>query len=69
MEPTKKINLEKAYLGKRIRINHLNGEDKRYDGKEGDVCFVDGIGQLHGTWGGLAVIPEEDDFEIINHNI
>lgn len=65
----KEVVYTAKYLGKRIRINHLNGEDKRYDGKEGDVRFVDDIGQLHGTWGGLAVIPEEDDFEIINHNI
>jgi hypothetical protein len=29
------------------------------------IEHIDGIGQLHGTWGGLAVIPEADDFEII----
>ena len=33
-----------------------------YNGKEGEVTLIDGIGQLHGTWGGLAVIPGEDDF-------
>ena len=27
--------------------------------------FYIGIGQLYGTWGSLAVIPEADDFEII----
>lgn len=53
-------------LGDKIRIIHLQGEDGRYDGKEGVVEYIDGIGQLHGTWGGLAIIPEEDEFEILN---
>lgn len=51
--------------GDRIRIIHLSGEDGRYDGKEGTVTSIDCIGQLHGTWGGLAVIPEEDLYEVI----
>lgn len=37
----------------------------RYNGKEGVVEHVDGIGQLHGTWGGLAVIPEVDTFVVV----
>ena len=53
-------------IGSKIRINHLNGEDDRYDGKEGTIEFIDSIGQLHGTWGGLAIIPEEDDFTVID---
>ena len=52
-------------VGQRIHIIHLQGEDNRYDGKEGVIEHIDGIGQLHGTWGGLAVIPEEDNFYII----
>lgn len=52
-------------VGDKIRIIHLAGEDNRYDGKEGVITYIDGIGQLHGTWGGLAVIPTEDEFEII----
>ena len=51
--------------GQRIRIIHLEGEDSRYDGKEGVIEHIDGIGQLHGTWGGLAIIPEADKFQII----
>ena len=53
-------------VGDRIRIKHL--EDPYaigYDGQEGVVELIDDIGQLHGTWGGLAVIPELDEFEII----
>ena len=53
-------------IGTRIRIIHLSSEDNRYDGKEGIVEYIDDIGQLHGTWGGLAIIPEEDDFIVIS---
>lgn len=55
-------------VGDKIRIIHLRGEDNRYDGKEGVITHIDSIGQLHGSWGGLAVIPEEDEFEIITTN-
>ena len=51
--------------GDKIRIIHLEGEDNSYDGKEGTVEHIDSIGQLHGTWGELAIIPGVDDFEII----
>mgnify|MGYP003319795936 CR=1 FL=1 len=52
-------------IGTKIRINHLQNENNLYDGREGVVEYIDGIGQLHGTWGGLAVIPEEDEFKIL----
>lgn len=55
-------------IGDRIRIIRL--EDRyvgdSYNGREGVVRYIDSMGQLHGTWGGLAVIPEEDEYEIIN---
>ena len=38
-----------------------------YNRKEGTVNFIDDEGQLHGTWGGLAVIPGLDQFEIIKN--
>ena len=52
-------------VGQKVRIIHLEGEDTRYDGKEGVIEDIDAIGQLHGTWGGLAIIPEADDFRVI----
>lgn len=52
--------------GKKIKIVHLQGENGRYDGREGVVEHIDSLGQLHGTWGGLAVIPEVDEF-IVTH--
>lgn len=54
--------------GVKIRIIHLMGEDNNYDGREGVIDYVDVIGQLHGSWGDLAIIPETDDFEIIQQN-
>lgn len=52
-------------VGDKIIIIAMQGEPA-YTGKSGVVTRIDSLGQLHGTWGGLAVIPEEDDFQIIN---
>ena len=60
-----KESLENLYLGKTIRIINLQGEGDRYAGKTGKVTHIDDIGQLHGDWGGLAVIPDVDSFEIV----
>ena len=51
-------------VGQKIRILEMDGEP-HYTGKEGVVKHIDDMGQLHGTWGGLAVIPETDSYEII----
>jgi hypothetical protein len=53
-------------IGKEIHIIHLKDEGPDYDDRFGQVEYVDDEGQLHGSWGGLAVIPEEDDFVVIN---
>ena len=50
--------------GDKIRIIEMVGEP-HYTGKEGIVNHIDDIGQIHGTWGGCAIIPEQDTFEII----
>lgn len=52
--------------GDKIRIIHLQGEDSRYDGKTGEVTHIDDIGDIWGTWGGLAIIPGVDEYEIIS---
>lgn len=62
----KQLFIMQVKIGDRIRINHLSEEDDRYDGREGIVESIDGIGQLHGTWGGLAIIPNEDDFDVFS---
>ena len=61
--PERKRRLLGSYkVGDRIHIIHLHGEDTSYDGREGSITYIDDIGQLHGDWGGLAVIPTEDEF-------
>ena len=51
-------------IGDRIRIIEMSGEP-HYCGREGVVTSIDSIGQLHGTWGGLAVIPGVDVFKVV----
>lgn len=58
-------------IGDKIRIIKMDdnaGKDLQaheYNGREGVITLIDALGQLHGTWGGLAVNPEIDTFEII----
>lgn len=56
-------------IGDVIHINHLQGEDTSKDGKEGIIKAIDDMGQLHGTWGSVAIIPGVDDFDIIKPEI
>jgi len=54
----------KHYIGKRLRITNMEGEPN-YAGKEGVCNYVDSMGQLHGSWGGLAIQPEHDSFKVV----
>lgn len=59
-----------VHEGDTIRITKFDdpySSKGSYVGKEGVVEHIDDAGQLHGTWGGLAVIPGEDGFVVINH--
>ena len=51
-------------VGTRIRILNMQDEPQ-YTGRTGYVTHIDSIGQLHGTWGGLAVDLDVDDIEVI----
>ena len=51
-------------IGDKIKIIYMSGEPQ-YTGKEGIVRSIDDMGQIHGSWGGLALVPGEDSFEII----
>jgi hypothetical protein len=53
-------------VGDWIRIINMSGEPL-YTGRIGQITHIDDIGQLHGTWGGLALVPDEDQFEIIDN--
>jgi hypothetical protein len=50
-------------VGDTIEILEMKGEPE-YSGRVGKVEHIDDIGQLHGTWGGLAVC-DEDNFIVI----
>ena len=58
--------MEKVESGDTIRIIRMNddgGKDlqaRMYNGRSGVVEHIDSICHLHGTWGGLAVIPGVD---------
>ena len=51
-------------VGDKIRIIHMDGEPQ-YSGKTGIVKHIDDIGQIHGSWGGCALIPSVDEYEIV----
>lgn len=51
-------------IGDKIKILDMQGEHA-YKGKVGVVKYIDDMGQLHGTWGGCAVIVEIDHIEVI----
>lgn len=51
-------------IGDKIKIIQMEGEPK-YEGREGVVKYIDDLGQLHGTWGGCALIPGTDQFELV----
>ena len=51
-------------IGDKIKIIHMYGE-LDYTDKVGEVYSIDDWGQIHGSWGGCALIPEVDEFEVI----
>ena len=50
-------------IGDTIYIEYIEGEPQ-YTGRIGIVRSIDDMGQLHGSWGGLAVIPGIDRYVI-----
>lgn len=61
-KPPKKIVIPQ--VGDTIEIRYLAGITS-YIGKVGVVQKIDSMGQLHGTWGELVVVPGEDRYKII----
>lgn len=55
-----------AKVGDTIRINFMDDPyATNYVGRTGKVTRIDDMGQIHGTWGGCALIPGVDSFEVI----
>lgn len=51
-------------IGDKIRINYMKDEPQM-TGIEGTVRLIDDMGQIHGTWSGLAIVPDMDEYEVI----
>ena len=51
-------------VGDAIVIISMDGEPQ-HEGKIGRVTSIDDMGQLHGTWGGCAIIPNLDSYRVI----
>ena len=56
--------MEKVQIGDTIKIIKMDGEPQ-YTNREGVVTHIDDAGQIHGTWGGCAIIPKVDTYIIL----
>lgn len=60
---------QEYHIGDRIRIDDLKDiRSGDYNGRTGTIEHIDSIGQLHGTWGGLALIPGIDGITVIKNS-
>lgn len=55
--------MNQVKVGDFITVLHMEGEPQ-YEGRCGIVTHIDAIGQIHGTWGGCALIPNIDSFKV-----
>lgn len=54
----------KVKVGDKIYIEWMDGEPQ-YAGRTGIVKHIDDMGQIHGTWGGCALIPGQDSYRLL----
>lgn len=59
-----KTNTSLPKIGDVIKIINMKDEPQ-YTGKTGIVKKIDDAGQIHGTWGGCAIIPNIDEYLIL----
>lgn len=55
------MNVIDVKVGDKLKIISMDGEPQ-YTGKEGIITHIDDIGQIHGTWGGCALISGIDSY-------
>ena len=60
------VEVNTVKIGTKIKIVSMDGEP-HYTGREGVVTHIDDAGQIHGTWGGCAIIPEVDQFVVLEN--
>ena len=58
----------KAKVGDNIKIIEMLGEPS-YTGRVGIVEFIDSVGQLRGSWGGLALQEDNDQYIVIEWGV
>jgi hypothetical protein len=56
--------MDKVKVGDRIKIINMDGKP-HYKDREGVVTHIDDAGQIHGTRGGCALVPEIDTYIIL----
>ena len=56
--------MDKVNIGCKIKIVNMQGEPQ-YTNREGIVTHIDDACQIHGTWGGCAIIPSVDTYIIV----
>ena len=56
--------MDNIKIGDTVKIIKMEGEP-HYKDREGIVTHIDDAGQIHGTWGGCAIIPEVDTYQIL----
>lgn len=59
------VRMESETAPSRAFPDGIDHQAEAMSGKEGVVTSIDDPGQLHGTWGGLAIVPGCDEFTII----
>ena len=64
MSKEKIEEMRKTLIGATIRIVAMEGEPQ-YTDRVGVVEMIDDLGQIHGTWGGCAIILETDDYVVL----
>lgn len=57
--------MNEIHVGDKIKIIKMDGEP-HYKDLEGTVTHIDDAGQIHGTWGGCALIQGLDTFKVIS---
>ena len=55
----------KYEVGMMLLIVHIVDDLEDYSGRVGVITHIDDLGQLHGTWGSLVLVPELDDFIVL----
>ena len=56
--------MDNVKIGDTIKIIRMEGEPQ-YADRKGVVTHIDDAGQIHGTWGGCAIIPEVDTYILL----